>query len=72
MYLRLKYLNKVLPRGVGFPNICFDNLLCGCSCYYSANGYWIKCVFFQSSHLDLKFTMSAYEFMLFCFTWYQS
>jgi hypothetical protein len=45
MYFRLKHLNKVLPRGVGFPNIDFDNLLCGCSCYYSVNGYWIKCVF---------------------------
>jgi hypothetical protein len=51
----------------GLPNIYIDNLLCGCSCYYFVNGYWLKCVFVQSSHLDLKYTMSAYEFMLFLF-----
>ena len=38
-------LNKVFPREVGFPNIDFDNLLCGFSCHYSVNEHWIKCVF---------------------------
>jgi hypothetical protein len=54
-------LNKVFPREVGFPNIEFDNLLCGCSCHYSVN----DC--FQSRHLDLISTVFTYGFIQFFF-----
>jgi hypothetical protein len=61
LYFKLKYLNKVFPRGEGFRNSFLVSLLCGFSCYYFVNGC------FQSSYLDLKCTVSAYNFMVFSF-----
>jgi hypothetical protein len=61
---QIEALNNVFPREVGFPNIDFDNLLCGCSCHYFVN----EC--FQSRNLDMISTVFAYGFMLFFFyTW---